>query len=91
MRFFLGEPPFQSRIGKSRLSLRIGNLPFPSKCLKLFSPSAAHGIGQIRVSVTGEIQKGSRLAVLFTHEEQRHERRKQINARGQFQAFEIDK
>src|SRR6266404_3917786 len=40
--------------------------------------------------MAGEIQKRRRLAVLLPHEQQRHERRKQIRAGSELQTFKID-
>src|SRR5258707_3332124 len=40
--------------------------------------------------MAGEIQKRRRLAVLLSHEQQRHERRKQIRAGSELQTFKID-
>src|SRR6267154_2845858 len=40
--------------------------------------------------MAGEIQKRRRLPVLLPHEQQRHERRKQIRAGSELQTFKID-
>src|SRR5712671_5923143 len=40
--------------------------------------------------MAGEIQKRRRLPVLLPHEQQRHERREQIRAGSELQAFKID-
>jgi hypothetical protein len=57
--------------------LRVGDLAAPAEGGKLAPPTLPHGLHQVRISMTHEIEEGVGLAVFLTHEEQRHVRRQE--------------
>src|ERR671925_1883369 len=70
--------------------LRIGNLTLPLKSGKFGASAAPHCLYQFGVRMADEIWKRRRLAILFTHENQRNKRRQDDRCSGQLERFETD-
>src|SRR5690242_15052533 len=79
----------QARGFESGLRLRIGPFTLPLAGAKFFRAAATYGFCERRITVTGEVEEGRRLAILFAHEEQRNKGGEQSGARGKLEAFEV--
>src|SRR6266853_1700767 len=80
----------ESRPDEGLLALRVRDLPAPTEARE-FAPAAfPHGQHEGRVAVAHEVEKWPGLAVLLSHEEQRHVRRQQQQSGAELLCFEGD-
>src|SRR5579883_1410142 len=76
---------------KGFVVLRIRYPAVPIESGEFVLAAFSHGFDQPRVRMAGEKAERRRLAVFFSHENQRHKRRKQYRARRQLERLERNK
>src|SRR5579872_6814692 len=71
VRFLVAGGIIQDRPVERGFILRIRDRILPAESSKIFATPFTHGFNEGGIAVTGEVLKGMRLTILFTHKEQR--------------------